>query len=93
MKPTKKRAAKRTDNPMVTKLLDLKYRINEAYQNGGSSYTNIGDKKWVMHQIDDVRGGIVLSKEIMLKCNEMWNKYNPSRLNNWEDSHSRRDDV
>ena len=85
MKPTKKKTAKKR-NPMIGKLLDLKYRINEAYQNGGSSYTNIGDKKWVMHQIEDVRGGIVLSKEIMLKCNEMWNKYSPSRMNNWESS-------
>ena len=66
MKPTKKKPAKRKSNSLVTKLLDLKYRINEAYQNGGSSYANIGDKKWVMHQIDDVRNGIVLSRYDML---------------------------
>ena len=92
MKPTKKKAAKKTNHPIVGKLLDLKYRINEAYRSYPHE-ANKNDKDWVMNQISDLRGGIVLSKEIMLKCNEMWNKYNPSRLNNWEDSHSRRDDV
>ena len=78
MKPTKKRTAKKR-NPIVGKLLDLKYRINEAYRNGGSSYSNIGDKKWVMGKIDYLRYGDgtvnKLNKEDMLKCNEMWNKY------------------
>ena len=55
MKPSKKRAAKRPSNPIVTKLLNLKYRINDAYRNGGSSFKNIGDKKWVMNLISDVR--------------------------------------
>ena len=31
MKPTKKRPAKKTDNPIIGKLLRLKYKINEAY--------------------------------------------------------------
>ena len=35
MKPSKKKPAKRKNNPMVTKLLDLKYRINDMYRNGG----------------------------------------------------------
>ena len=55
MKPSKKRTTKKTDNPMISKLLDLKYRINDAYRNGGSSYSNINDKKWVMSLISDVR--------------------------------------
>ncbi len=47
MKPTKKKPAKRKvvsakdfakRNPVLSKLLDLKYRINEAYRNGGSSF-------------------------------------------------------
>ena len=78
MKPTKKRTAKKR-NPIVGKLLDLKYRINEAYRNGGSSYDNIGDKTWVMDKIKYLRYGDgnvnKLTKVDMLRCNEMWNKY------------------
>ena len=77
MKPSKKRAAKRPSNPMVTKLLNLKYRINDAYRNGGSSFKNIGDKKWVMNLISDVRNNNLtkLSKEDMLHCNGLWRTY------------------
>jgi len=80
MKPTiapKKRPAKRNDNPIVGKLLKLKYKINEAYHNGSSSFENIGDKKWVMSLISDVRTNNLtkLCKEDMLHCNEMWRKY------------------
>ena len=78
MKPSKKRAAKRPSNPMVTKLLNLKYRINDAYRSG-----NVGeegtkdDKSWVMNLISDVRDNNLtkLSKEDMLKCNGLWRKY------------------
>ena len=77
MKPTKKRPAKRTDNPIIGKLLRLKYKINEAYRNGGSSFKNIGDKKWVMNLISDVRNNNLtkLSKEDMLHCNGLWRTY------------------
>ena len=77
MKSTKKRPAKRTDNPIIGKLLRLKYKINEAYRNGGSSFKNIGDKKWVMNLISDVRNNNLtkLSKEDMLHCNGLWRKY------------------
>ena len=84
MKPTiapKKRPAKRTvahtKNPIVGKLLRLKYKINEAYRNGGSSFKNIGDKKWVMNLISDVRNNNLtkLSKEDMLHCNGLWRTY------------------
>ena len=81
MKPTKKRPAKRTvahtENPIVGKLLRLKYKINEAYRNGGSSFKNIGDKKWVMNLISDVRNNNLtkLSKEDMLHCNGLWRTY------------------
>ncbi len=85
MKPSKKRTAKKTDNPMISKLLDLKYRINDAYRNGGSSYSNINDKKWVMSLISDVKTNNLtkLCKEDILKCNSMWKEYSPSRLNDW----------
>ena len=77
MKPTKKRPAKKADNPIIGKLLRLKYKINEAYRNGGSSFKNIGDKKWVMNLISDVRNNNLtkLSKEDMLHCNGLWRTY------------------
>ena len=88
MKPIKKRAAKRTDNPMISKLLKLKYRINDAYHlikegNGKPKFdlTLLGDtridKNWLMSLISDVRSNdfIYLSKEDMLKCNGLWRKY------------------
>ena len=76
-RPAKKRPAKRGDNPIIDKLLKLKYRINDAYRNGGSSFKNIGDKKWVMNLISDVRNNNLtkLSKEDMLHCNEIWKLY------------------
>ena len=87
MKPTKKRAAKRPSNPIVTKLLNLKYRINDAYRDEeNDSMHMIHDKSWVIKLISDVRDNnwTKLSKEDMLKCNSMWKEYSPSRLNDWE---------
>ena len=77
MKPSKKRTAKRTDNPMISKLLDLKYRINEAYRAGADDAYNDtrADKSWVIKQIDDIRNGRVLSKNNMLKANDIWKRY------------------
>ena len=94
MKPTKKKAAKKRNprDPILSKLLDLKYRINEAYRSYPHE-TNKNDKDWVMNQISDLRGGIVLSKGNMLHANNLWKQYQGSRMNNWEDSHSRRDNV
>ena len=78
MKPTKKKTAKKR-NPMVGKLLDLKYRINEAYQNtlahSVDSESTKTDKSWVMQMIDNVRNGKALSKEEMLVSNNLWRKY------------------
>ena len=88
MKPTKKKPAKRKNNPVVTKLLNLKYRINDVYQlvkdgNGKPKFdlTILGDtridKNWVMNLISDVRDNNLtkLCKEDMLKCNGLWRKY------------------
>ena len=71
MKPTKKKPAKRKNNPAVNshiidKLLKLKYRINDVYQlvkegNGKPKFdlTILGDtridKNWLMTLISDVR--------------------------------------
>jgi len=89
MKPTKKRPAKRKvvsaedfakRNPVLSKLLDLKYRINEAYRSGkyDDAYNDTQvDKSWVMDLINDVRNGNLtkLCKEDMLKCNGLWRQY------------------
>ena len=82
MKPTKKRAAKRTDNPIISKLLDLKYRINDAYRSYPHE-TNKNDKDWVIARIRDIRDGMTLTKGEMLHCNNLWKEYSPSRLNDW----------
>ena len=82
MKPTKKVAAKkpakRRNSPLVQKLLELKYRINDAYRNREDDDMNtISDKSWVIKLISDVRDNNLtkLSKEDMLKCNSMWRSY------------------
>ena len=80
MKGTKTRPAKRTDNPLVGKLLKLKYRINDAYRSGkyDDAYNDtLADKGWVMNLISDVRENNLtkLCKEDVLKCNAMWRTY------------------
>ena len=81
MKPAKKKPAKRKPsfekrNPVLSKLLDLKYRINNAYRNREDDHMNtIHDKSWVIKQIDDIRNGRVLSKNNMLKANDIWKAY------------------
>ena len=67
-------------NPIVGKLLKLKYRINDAYRSGNfdDAYNDTkADKSWVMTLISDVRENDItkLSHEDGLKCNEMWRTY------------------
>ena len=83
MKPSKKRTAKRTDNPMISKLLDLKYRINDSYRGGKRSESAYNDKTWVMERCDDVRNGIVLTRGELLHANNLWKQYSKSRMNDW----------
>ena len=80
MKPTKTKPAKRNDNPIIGKLLKLKYRINDMYRNGGPGVdTDMtrADKTWVMNLISDVRKNNLtkLCKEDILKCNGLWREY------------------
>ena len=78
MKSTKKRPAKRTDNPLIGKLLRLKYRINNTASEEGGWSTDMQDhKSWVMNLISDVRNNNLtkLSKEDMLHCNGLWRTY------------------
>ncbi len=75
MKPTKKRPAKRTDNPIISKLLKLKYRINDWYREYGEDTSD--DKRYVMSLINDIRkhGFKTLSPEDGHCCNGLWRKY------------------
>ena len=85
MKPAKKKPAKRKPsfekrNPVLSKLLDLKYRINDAYRNREDDDMNtIHDKSWVIKQIEDIRNGRVLSKNNMLKANDIWKAYETNK--------------
>ena len=84
MRPTKvTRARKRTTNergvkgnPVLDKLMKLKYLINDAYnhrqENDGETKS---DKTWVMEEIDNLRDGGWLSATKMKVANEMWSKY------------------
>ena len=81
MRPTKvTRARKRTTNergvkgnPVLDKLMKLKYRINDAYNDGRD--TDKSDKDWVMEEITNLRNGGWLTATKMKVANEMWNKY------------------
>ena len=84
MKPTKKRPAKRKlhgdedyihdSNPIVGKLLKLKYRINDAYRAG--RVTPKSDKDFVIGLINNIRKREQNPSKIQLEeCNKIWNKY------------------
>ena len=78
MKSTKKRPAKRTDNPLIGKLLRLKYRINNTASEEGGWSTDMQDhKSWVMKLISEVRlhNLTKLAKEDILLCNSLWRRY------------------
>ena len=86
MKPTKRtRARKRTTtdkrrknwgDPVLDKLMQLKYRINDAYnsrqENDGETKS---DKSWVMEEIHNLRNEGWLTATKMKVANEMWDKY------------------
>ena len=83
-KTTKVHRAKRKSNwgnPIIDKLMQLKYSINDAYRNGYDNIIReeegIDDKNYVMKLIQDVRKGefTKLSREDGLKCNGLWRKY------------------
>ena len=71
MRPTKERGVK--GNPVLDKLMKLKYRINDAYKDGRD--TDKSDKTWVMEEITNLRQGGWLSATKMKVANEMWRKY------------------
>ena len=71
MRPTNERGVK--GNPVLDKLMKLKYRINDAYKDGRD--TDKSDKTWVMEEITNLRQGGWLSATKMKVANEMWSKY------------------
>ena len=81
---TKKKPAKRGttsySDPMINKLLGLKYRINDAYRGGnkpsGSDTDTRYDKDFVMGLINNIRNGSnPISKMQLEECNKLWRKY------------------
>ena len=74
----KKRPAKRKNSysdPMVNKLLGLKYRINDAYRNNGFEFTK-DDKEFVIGLIHNIRKREQNPSKIQLEeCNKLWKKY------------------
>ena len=63
-------------NPVLDKLMKLKYLINDAYnhrqENDGETKS---DKTWVMEEISNLRDGGWLSATKMKVANELWKKY------------------
>ena len=84
MRPTKRTKVHRV-KPEISKLMKLKYRINDAYRampNGTETLrsdldTNKyrSDRKWVLEEIDNLKNGGWLSAVKMKVANEMWSKY------------------
>ena len=76
MKPTTDKRRKEWGDPILNKLMKLKYRINDAYnhrqENDGETKS---DKAWVMEEITNLRGGGWLTAVKMKVANEMWSKY------------------
>ena len=80
LKTAKKRPAKRKPlhgfkNELIARLMNLKYRLNDAYNLRDMDTKD--DKSYVMSLIDDVRKNHLtkLCREDMLKCNALWRQY------------------
>ena len=62
-------------NPIVGKLLKLKYRINDAYRNNGFEFTK-EHKEFVIGLIHNIRKREQDPSKIQLEeCNKLWSKY------------------
>ena len=73
----KKRPAKRTDrnhNPMVSKMLQLKYRINDYAEIFGKTDETKQDRDRVFQLIQDARDEN-LSKDSLTLANDLWRTY------------------
>ena len=67
-------------NPIIDKLMQLKYRINDAYYRDGVDTKD--DKNYVMSLIKDTRkhGFTKLAREDGHCCNGLWRKYGEQLL-------------
>ena len=75
MRPTKRTKVHRV-KPEISKLLKLKYRINDiAKEENGFSKDLGSDKSWVIEEINNLKNGGWLSATKMKVANEMWSKY------------------
>ena len=75
---SKDKRKKHWGNPIIDKLMQLKYRINDtATTEGGWSTDMSDDKNYVMSLIKDIRkhGFIKLAPEDGHCCNGLWRKY------------------
>ena len=76
--PKSDKRKKNWGNPIIDKLMQLKYRINDtATTEGGWSTDMSDDKNYVMSLISDVRkhGFTKLAPEDGHCCNGLWRKY------------------
>ena len=79
MKPTKKKPAKRKlhgeKNDLIARLMNLKYRLNDAYHLRDEDTKD--HKTYVMSLIDDVRKNDLtkIAREDMQLCNSLWRRY------------------
>jgi len=75
MRPTKRTQVHRV-KPEISKLLKLKYRINDtAKEENGFSVDMGSDKAWVIEEITNLRNEGWLTATKMKVANEMWSKY------------------
>ena len=64
-------------NPIVGKLLKLKYRLNDVYRNGAPDFLpDKSDKEFVIGLINNIRHREQDPSKIQLEeCNRLWSKY------------------
>ena len=72
VRPTKRTKVHKV-KPEISKLMKLKYLINDTFRDG--RVTDKSDKNWVMEEISNLRNGGWLSATKMKVANEMWSKY------------------
>ena len=76
MKSTEKKSTEK--NPTITKLLNLKYRINDIAKSEGQWSVDMSDhKSYVMSLISDIRKNDLtkIAREDMQLCNSLWKLY------------------
>ncbi len=72
--PTKKRPAKRVTNPRISKLLQLKYRVEKRRDKYGKTNNYNRDRQLVLKWINQCKFNDI-STEDMKQANDMWKRY------------------